>query len=125
MLLIEVELGIEPVLRIRDPVLFYPGSGFGMIIPDQFSGSLEEFFQFWVEKKNKFFDPDPGPGIFLTLGPGWKNWDPVSGINIPDLQHCIETDFTFKLFVSLLRLIAPKLLYTIVINIQYRTFATC
>jgi hypothetical protein len=34
-------------------------------------------------------DADPGPGIFLTLDPGWKNSDPGSGINIPDPQHCL------------------------------------
>jgi hypothetical protein len=58
-----------------------------MNIPDYFSESLEFF-----GLKKKLFDP--GPRIFLTLDPGWKNWDPGSGINIPDPQHCIETDFT-------------------------------
>jgi hypothetical protein len=45
---------------------------------------------------DRVVDPDPGSGAFLTPGsgkfltldPGWKNWDPGSGINIPDLQHC-------------------------------------
>jgi hypothetical protein len=50
------------------------------------SESLETIF--WV-KMPKFFDADPvlGSGIFLTLDLGWKNSDPVYGINIPDLQH--------------------------------------
>ncbi len=32
-------------------------------------------------------DADPGSEIFLALDPGWKYSDPVSGINIPDMQH--------------------------------------
>jgi hypothetical protein len=39
---------------------------------------------FWVEIL-KFFDADPG--ILLTPDPGWKKFG--SGINIPDLQHCL------------------------------------
>jgi hypothetical protein len=46
--------------------------------------------QHWL-KILKFFDadpdPDPGSGIFLTLDPGWKNWYPGYGINIPDPQY--------------------------------------
>jgi hypothetical protein len=40
---------------------------------------------FFGLKSLKFFDADPGSGIFLTLDPGWKKFG--SGINIPDPQH--------------------------------------
>jgi hypothetical protein len=42
-----------------------------MKIPDNFSGSLEQFFGL---KMLKLFDADlePAPGIFSTLDPGWK-----------------------------------------------------
>jgi hypothetical protein len=63
-------------------------SGSGMKIPDHISESLKTIF--WVKKILKFFDADPGSGIFLTLDPGWKNSDPGSGIPIPDSQHCPE-----------------------------------
>jgi hypothetical protein len=43
--------------------------------PDHFSESLVTIF--WV-KIPKFFDADPGFGIFLTLDPGWEKF--VSGI---------------------------------------------
>jgi hypothetical protein len=100
----------RPVLRIRDPLPFWPlesgmgkklRSGSGMNILDHISESLETIF--WV-KIVKFYDadPDPGTGIFLTLifftldpESFWlwirdgKYSDPVSGINIPDPQHCI------------------------------------
>jgi hypothetical protein len=39
----------------------------GMNIPDNFSKSLEAVFQFLGLKILKFFDADPGSGIFLTL----------------------------------------------------------
>jgi hypothetical protein len=44
----------------------------------------------------KFFDADadPGSGIFLTLDPGWKNFNPGTGINIPDPQHWTKTCFS-------------------------------
>jgi hypothetical protein len=37
----------------------------------------------------KFFaaNPDPGSGAFLIRGPGWKNSDPESRINIADQQQ--------------------------------------
>jgi hypothetical protein len=35
----------------------------------------------------KFFDADRGSGIFLSLDLGRKNFDPRSGINIPDPQQ--------------------------------------
>jgi hypothetical protein len=62
------------------------GSGSGMNIQDNFSESYEIVFGFYILKLF-YADPDPGSGIFLTLDPGWKNWDPESGINIPDPQH--------------------------------------
>jgi hypothetical protein len=55
----------------------------GVIIPDHISESFETIF--WV-KILKFFDADPGSGIFLALDPGWEKYG--SGINIPDPQHC-------------------------------------
>jgi hypothetical protein len=48
-------------------------SGSRMNIPDHIFGSFETIF--WV-KILKFFDTDPGSGIFLTPDPGWKNSDP-------------------------------------------------
>jgi hypothetical protein len=52
-------------------------SGSKMNIPDHISKSLETTF--WVKNTElKFFDADPGFGIFLTLDPRWKkNSDPV------------------------------------------------
>jgi hypothetical protein len=44
-------------------------------------------------KMLKFFNADPGSGIFLTVDPGWKNSDPGFGINIPDPQHCLNYIF--------------------------------
>jgi hypothetical protein len=44
------------------------GSGSGMNIPDNFSESLEK--QFLGLQILKFFDADPGTGIFLTPDPG-------------------------------------------------------
>jgi hypothetical protein len=43
-----------------------PVSGSGMNIPDYISDSLENFFGL---KILKFFDVDPGSGIFSTLDP--------------------------------------------------------
>ncbi len=41
-------------------------SGYGMNIPDHISEGLETVF--WVKLKIlKFFDADPGSGIFLTM----------------------------------------------------------
>ncbi len=74
--------------RIRDP-----GSGAFLTLdpgwkknPDLGSGIRGEhlqtlFFpraynQFFGLKILKFFDADPGSGIFLTRDPGWKNSDP-------------------------------------------------
>ncbi len=69
------------MLRIRDPVPFWPldpgwlknqdpdlGSGSRMNNPDHISESLET--NFWV-KILIFFDADPGHGIW-----DGKNWDP-------------------------------------------------
>ncbi len=56
----------QPVLRMRDPALFWP------------------------------LDPDPillcrsGSGVLSTLDPGWKKSDLGSGINIPDPQFCSQ-----------------------------------
>jgi hypothetical protein len=50
------------------------------------SESLQTFF--WVKKILKFFDADPGSGIFLPLDPGSGMEQFGSGINIPDLLHC-------------------------------------
>jgi hypothetical protein len=59
-----------------------------MNIPDHLSESSETVFR--VKVLNIFYaDTEPGLGIFLTLDPGWKNSDPVSGINIQDPQHWI------------------------------------
>jgi hypothetical protein len=59
------------------------GSGSGMNNRDPISESLETSFGV---KILKFFDADPGSGIFLTLDPGWKKFG--SGMKIPDPQHC-------------------------------------
>jgi hypothetical protein len=81
--------GVAVLTRVADPVPFWPlnpvfgmgkksRSGSGMNIPDHISESLEIIF--WV-KILKFFDADPGSGIFLTLDPGpgiEKNLDPGS-----------------------------------------------
>jgi hypothetical protein len=55
-------------------------SGYGMNIPDHMSESL----QFFVLNILKFFDSDPGSGIF-DPGSGMKKFG--SGINTTDLQH--------------------------------------
>jgi hypothetical protein len=49
------------------------GKKSGMNISDHISESLKTIFGL---KILKFFDADPGFGIFLTLDPGWKNSDP-------------------------------------------------
>jgi hypothetical protein len=69
-------MSVIPVLliRIRDPVLFWPlhpgsgmgkktRSGTGMNIPDHISESLETTF--WIKNTSIYF---------LTLDPGWKNF---------------------------------------------------
>jgi hypothetical protein len=56
-----------------------------MFILDHISETWKQFFGL---KILKFFDADPGSGIFLTLDLGWKNLDPGSRINIPNLLHC-------------------------------------
>jgi len=63
-------------------------SGSEMNNQDHISESLETIF--WVKILKFFFDADPGSGMkkILSRDPGWKNSDPVSGINIPDSQHC-------------------------------------
>jgi hypothetical protein len=49
--------------------------------PDHISQSLETIF--WG-KILKFFDPDLGSGIFLTLDPEWKKLDPRQTSRIRD-----------------------------------------
>jgi hypothetical protein len=71
---------------IRDPgKIKKSGSGSGMNNPDHISESIETIF--WVLK---FFDADPGSGIFLPLDPG-SGMEKIrlsgSRINIPDPQH--------------------------------------
>ncbi len=66
---------------IRDPgwvnsLDLDPGSGSGMNNPDKI---LKQFFEV---KMHKFFGVDSGSGME-------KNSDPISRINIPDLQHCL------------------------------------
>jgi len=55
--------------------------------PRLFSESLKQFLGLNILK---FFDADPGSGIFLTLDPGWKNSYSGSGIKIPGSQHCLQ-----------------------------------
>jgi hypothetical protein len=65
-------MGTKVKIRIRDE---HPGSYI-----------LELKNKFWV-KILKFFDADPGSGIFMTLDPGSgmeKNSHPESWINISD-----------------------------------------
>jgi hypothetical protein len=64
-------------------VLFSPlNPGSGMNSPDHIFESLETIF---LVKIPKFFDADLG----------WKKF--VSGINIPDLQHCKKVDIKYIL----------------------------
>jgi hypothetical protein len=44
-----------------------------------------------VLKILKFLDADLDPGSIFDLEPGsgMENFDPSSGIKIPDLQHCV------------------------------------
>ncbi len=58
-----------------------PDPGSGMNNPHHISESLETIF---FVKILAFFDADPG---WTNSDPGWKKFG--SGINIPDLQHCI------------------------------------
>jgi hypothetical protein len=71
-----------------------PDPGTGMNIPDHFSESLETVF---VLKILKFFDADPGSGIFLILDPVRKNSVPGSGINIKAFRIC--SFFAFGLLI--------------------------
>jgi hypothetical protein len=64
--------------------------GSGRNILDNFSENLETFFGL---KILQFLDADPGAGsgIFLTLDPESrmeKFGSGMSGINMPDRQHC-------------------------------------
>jgi hypothetical protein len=61
----------------------YPGSG--MNIPDHIFEGLESILFLTILK---FFDPDPGSGMFLTLDPGSGMEKLRSGMFIPDAQHC-------------------------------------
>ncbi len=97
---------ILAVLRIRDPVPYWPRDPGWVKNQDSdpewttriISPSLETIF---CVKILKFFVacPDSGSGIFWlgSQDPGWKKLDPGSGINIPDPQHGIlarsERDF--------------------------------
>ncbi len=56
-----------------------------MNIPDHISESLKQFLGL---KILKFFDADPGPGIFLTR---IRNGKTRSGINIPDPHATLAT----------------------------------
>jgi hypothetical protein len=82
------------------------GSGSGMNSPDHIYECLDTIFPV---KILKFFDADPGSGmekirsgirdkhtgsatlilnsLMRIRDPGWKKFDPGSGINIPDPQH--------------------------------------
>ncbi len=51
--------------------------------PEHISGSIETIF--WV-KILRFYDADPGSGIFLTLDPGSEIRDGKN--SDPDPQHC-------------------------------------
>jgi hypothetical protein len=93
--LVSKELANKPVfrIRVRNPLLFDPGSGMGRKIsirvrddnPDHISESLKN--NFWV-KILKFFDVDPGSGMekIRIRVPGWEKVG--FGIKIPDPQHC-------------------------------------
>ncbi len=61
------------------------GSGSEMNNLDHISQSLETIF--WV-KILTFFDNNPGSEIEKNSDTGWEKI--VSGINIPDPQHCLE-----------------------------------
>ncbi len=88
---------------VTDPMLLFPldpesvsgiwngknsDTGFGIRDehPRTFSRRLRNSFS--GLKYLKFFDADPDPGPRIQ-DPGWKNSDPGSGKNIPDLQHCL------------------------------------
>jgi hypothetical protein len=64
-------MGKKIKIRIRDE---HPGSHF-----------RELRNNFWVKNTPKFFDADPGSGIFLTWirDPGWEKF----GSGTPDPQH--------------------------------------
>jgi hypothetical protein len=55
--------------------------------PDHISESSETIL--WV-KIFEFFDADPGSEMEKIRIRGGENSDPVSGINIPDPQHCFH-----------------------------------
>jgi hypothetical protein len=55
--------------------------------PDHISECLETIFRV---KQLKFFDADPVSGMEKIQIRDAKNSDPVSGINIPDPQHCLD-----------------------------------
>ena len=74
-----------PVLRIR---IWYPGWEKIRIRYEHSRSFLRELLGL---KILKFFDADPGSGIFLTLYPGWKKFG--SGINISDVQHWTPLSF--------------------------------
>jgi hypothetical protein len=64
------------------------GSGSGMNNPDHIFGvNILKFFD--VDPGSGMENNDSGSGIW---DPGWK--EVRSGINIPDLQHCVSVPYT-------------------------------
>jgi hypothetical protein len=98
-------VAFKTVFRIRDPVLFCPmdlgsekggKSGSGLNITDNFFESMKQFF--WI-KLLKFFDADPGSGIFLPwiqnlrsgmekFGPGIRHKHPGSATLVQRDNFC-------------------------------------
>ncbi len=76
----------DPLIRdpewVKNHDLARPGIQSGMNIPDHITESLETKFL-----GNKFFDADPGSGIFLNLDPGSGMEKFGSELHIPDPQH--------------------------------------
>ncbi len=102
---------INQKISVADPgsgAFLAPGAGMGkksryvsgMNNPDHIYESLWTIFGVTILK---FFDVDPGSGIFLTLDPGWKKFWPIkqkitrwwlhaalfTGIYFRFLMHCI------------------------------------
>ncbi len=104
---------------------FTPGSGMvkksrsGMNILYHFSESLEKALR---AKKLKFYDVDPGSGIFLALDPGSGMEKFGSGINIPYPQHWFGDINYFDLPLIQFFLLFP-ILYRIFMNFRAGGFA--
>jgi len=77
----------------------------GSVIRDKHPGSYFREHFFGLLLILQFFDagPDPESGIFLTLDPEWKNWNPISEVNIPDTQHWfpanLQSNFAFQFLI--------------------------